>query len=306
MRTSTLPFLLLLVGCGDISNSIFIEDEEFLAALPTKDGHTVDVGEDSDAAKGVRNPEPSLLTVSWSVCRGVNVVIYQLLGAVDTIRAYPPSSRTTNGRTWGPYTWDETLDVSASMSRQGDRYVWGLTGDKDGEDPVTFTEGTHYAGETVATGDGAFHYDITTVGEWFGEDVVGSLDVDYDLRDGRDLLVAVNDAAENGAEPASYTYAYRFIDGEGDFQFRTQSNLDWDGSEKLADVTVRTRWIKGVGGRSDATVTGGGLGAATLLWSQCWADDLTLTYEHDNAGYTDDVGAESACAYPERADIDRI
>ncbi len=301
-----LPTLLSLVGCGDISNSIFIEDEEFLSALPTKNGHTVDVGEDEDAAKGVTEEAPSLLAVSWSVCRGVNVVIFQLLGAVDTIRAYPPTSRTENGRTWGPYEWDGTLEVSAAMSRQGDRYTWGLTGEQDGQTPIEFTQGTHYSGKTVSEGDGVFHYDITAVGQWFDVDVVGSLEVDYDLREGRDLLVGVNDAAADGAVPTSYTYAYRAVEDDGDFQFRTKSDLDWDSSDALADVTVRTRWVKGSGGRADATVTGGGLGAEILYWSQCWADDLSLTYEHDSAGYTEELGAESACQYPERADIDRI
>ena len=121
-----------------------------------------------------------------------------------------------------------------------------------------------------------------------------------------DLLVDLDQLQSGTPEVWDASYAYRYAGDEGDFQYRTTYDFVDDGSDDLATVTVRTRWIHDAGGRSDATLTGGGLADRVVLWSQCWGGDLGMTYQHDSYAITEDLGDVGACAYDDFAEIDRL
>ncbi len=296
--------LLLLVGCGDISNAWILEDAAFLDALPAEARHTVAL-DDEAAAKGEEDG-PWLRQLSVGMAAGVNTAIFEVLWAVDEVRQLPPAERTEDGRRWGPFALREGVDVGVWVERTGGgRFDWGVDATIDGAE-LPYIAGTHYAGETVAEGDGAFTWTFDDVSERIGDPTRGSVEVDYDNRDGVDLLVALRGVTDGTAEPGDADYAYRRVDGAGDFQYATTRDLgdSPDGLEE--DLRVRTRWIPGEGGRADAEIEGGTLGTRVERWSQCWSAARALVYEADDLGLVTPSGSEDACAFGDFAEVDRI
>lgn len=299
--------LLSLVACGDISNGVFAEDADFVAVFPEEERTTLDVPGAVlvDGAKGALGDRPELLTTSLEVALTVNSAIFDILGLVDEVRGIAPSARTRDSRSWGPVPacgGDLTAEVLRSGASQFD---WRFNG-SNAAGAADFLTGTHYAGSTVAAGDGAFVWDHAAYGVFCGEDTGGRLVVDYDNRTGVDLLVDLDAIRSGSPDVWDGAYAYRFADAEGDFQYLTTYDFSDDGTSELATVAVRTRWIPDVGGRADAVLTGGDLGDREVLWTQCWGDDLTMGYQHDSLGLTEDLGDPASCPYADFAEIDRL
>jgi hypothetical protein len=296
--------LLLLGGCGSISNAWILEDAEFLDALPAEERQTVAIDAESGAAKGETDP-PYLLVSSYGVAAQVNAAIFQVLDAVDAIRAIRPTERTDDTRTWGPFPWRDGVDIRAQMTRSGTgRYDWSVDA-IDGTDEARLLEGVHFAGETVAQGDGQFTWTLDDTEAMLGEPARGTLVVDYDNRAGVDLLVDIDGWTDGSADPLDARYAYLDDGDQGDFQYATQADLGSDGGDPET-VQVRTRWLADKSGRADAVITGGALGSLTAEWSQCWDSTLSLTYQDDTFHWFDASGTEDACVFDTFATVDRL
>lgn len=301
MRAPLLLLPLLATGCGDISNAWLLEDAEFLDALPSEARHTVAL--DADTAKGLGDA-PELLLASYQVAQSVNRPIFEVLGAIDDVRETRPTERTADGRRWGPYPLRSGVEVEVWVERTGGgRFDWGVDAIADG-DTFPYIAGTHYAGETVAEGDGQFTWTFDEVAVRAGDPARGTVEVDYDNREGVDLLVFIDGVTDGTAAPVSADYAYRALDGEGDFQYVTPWDIDSD--RVFEDVSVRTRWMLGDGGRSDAVLSGGSFGAYVMRWSQCWDRGDGLVYQADDLGLVEALGAESDCRFPTFAEVDRL
>ena len=178
-----------------------------------------------------------------------------MLGATNTTRSGPPASRDENARTWGAYDW-ENVDLTAAMQLTGGtRYDWSLTANAS-----PFASGSHYAGKTVATGDGTFRWDETARSEENGGTAAGQLEVAYDSREGADLLIREERWTPDPAvlDPTEATFAWSVSIALGDFQFRSSLALP---NAEVVDALVHTRWIENVGGRSDTWLTGGAVDA---------------------------------------------
>lgn len=293
--------LLLLTGCGDVSNALFLEDAEFLDALPSSAKHTVafDAAEVEPTALG---EEAELYTLSTNTAIAANYPVFQVLAAVDTIRELPPTGRAEDERWWGPYDWVEGVQIVARITREGPGlFAWEIGGVPDGGAEITWVTGTHYAGDSVADGDGAFTWDIGAEAAMIGDPSTGVLSVDYDNREGVDLVLDLADWSDGTTTPVDADYAYRLLDGVGDFQYRTWDDLTGDAT--LEELEVRSRWIVGDGGRSDATVD-----ATRASWSasQCWTPSGELTFQEDDAGYWEALGEATDCVFPDFAEVDRL
>lgn len=303
-----ITLLVTLLGCtGGVSNQIFEDDANFLAALPDESRQTVGLDADTtdEAARGLGD-RADLVDLSVGIAGEVNAFVFRTLSVVDAVRELPPAERSADGRRWGPYDVDCGVSASLLMSREFGVYGWSVLGNPGEGDDATVLYGTHYAGTSVAGGDGTFVWDHSRWASWCGADETGLVAVDYDNRDGVDLLVQVDDWSRDGEAPTDWTYAYRRTAELGDFQYRTVGDLEADGSDELATVTVRDRWVPGVGGRSDALVTGGGFGAETWRWSQCWGPTGRLLYQDDSLGLVDALGEAEACLYTDVGVADRI
>ena len=291
--------LALLAGCGDVSNAWILEDVEFLDALPSEDRQNVALTD--DAAKDTADA-PSLLTVSRQIAENVNGTLFQVLWAVDEVRQLRPTARTEEGRIWGPFPFWEDVDLELTIERTSlGRFDWNI--DAIGDTRVTYVQGVHYAGDTVAAGDGQFAWSYDEVGPMVGSAAAGSVAVDYDNRDGIDFLVTMDGVTDGTTDAVTANYAYRLGD-TGDFQYATAYDLDGDGVTE--DASIRTRWVPGGGGRADFVATGGSLGELVEQWSQCWDASLGLTYESDTYGWVEATGDETECAFTTFAAVDRI
>lgn len=318
--TIVAPLLAGLAACNGspVSNAIFAADAEFLAALPSADRQTVSLDDEALAeaeamAKAARpkaelGEVPELLQLSVDTAVRANVPVYQILGTVDAVREEPPSSRTEDGRSWGPFDIGGGVDVSVEMGRSGaGLYQWTI-GAAAGGDEVVVAAGTHYAGDTVAAGDGDFTWHIGDYAALLGDPSTGTLVVDYDNREGVDLVLDLQGWSDGSEDPVDTQYAYRRVDGEGDFQYRTPWDPTDDGVDELATVEVRSRWIAGVGGRSDAKISGGDFGGLTFKWTQCWDASRSTTYQwtYPQAEALPELGDEASCPWSDFADVDRI
>lgn len=298
--------LALAAGCGTVSNDPFNDDADFLAALPTEDQQTLRFGEDTtaEAARGI-GERAELVELSIAVATTVNGFVFGVLDLLEGVRGLPPASRTEDGRRWGPAELDCNVDGSLLMSREAAVYDWSVVGHQAGEETDgTVLYGTHFGGASVKAGDGVFVWDHSRWSAWCGADEGGIVSVAYDNREGVDLLVSLEDFFRSGEAPADRDYAYRHTDAEGDFEYRTEADLDDSGTP--ANVEVRDRWVPGVGGRSDAQVSGGRFGDEVWVWSQCWGATGALVYEVDNLGLVEEAGAGSECVYAEAAGLERI
>ncbi len=293
--------LLLLLACGSVSNEIFAEDAAFLDAFPDEERQTVGFESDlsTESARASIGETADLVVLSVGATRGVNEFIFTLLGAVETLRGLPPAERTDDSRRWGPFEADCEVDATALMSRDAGVYDWSISG-RQSDETYVFLYGTHYAGSSVRAGDGQFVFDRGQWASWCGNDDDGLLTVDYDNREGVDLVVVLDEV-----EPA-LTYALRRTADEGDFQYRYVGDIEDDGSSEDATVTVRNRWEPGTGGRSDAFVTGGGFEERQWRWSQCWDARGGLTWEGESLGLFEESGDASTCVYADVAEVDRI
>ena len=299
--------VLTLLACGNVSNAVFAEDAEFVAALPAEDRTTLDLPGTSlvSGTKAELGEVPELLAISLDVAVTVNSAIFDILGLVDDVRTIAPSARTRDTRSWGPLPacgGDLTAEVVRSGASQFD---WRFNG-ANALGSADFLTGTHYAGSSVAAGDGQFTWDHARYGAFCGEESAGRLIVDYDNREGVDLLVTL-DALQSGTQDIwDADYAYRYADESGDFQYLTTYDIEDDDTDELATVAVRTRWSRTLGGRSDAVLTGGALEDRIVQWTQCWGADLGMTYQHDSYALTEDLGDASACLYADFAEVDRL
>lgn len=296
-----LLLLPLLGACGDVSNALFEEDAEFLDALPSEERHTVAFDGAEATSRGLGDTA-ELYALSTDIARSANWPVLQVLVAVDYIRDLPPTSRTEDQRTWGPHPWQDDVEIVARVTREGTgEFRWELGGIPGGGDEVTWVSGTHYAGDSVANGDGAFTWDLGAEAALLGDPSTGVLVVDYDNREGIDLLLDLSDYSDGTTAPVDADYAFRKVEDVGDFQYRTWADLGGDSA--LEELEVRSRWTEGDGGRSDAAAA---FDRADWTASQCWTPAGALLYQVDDAGYWEALGEATDCAFTDFAEVDRI
>ena len=310
--------LLLLVGCLDpISNRLFFEDAEFLDALPSaeedrvryaavsapdeEDGDTTttEPGDVLEAPPGA----PGLLVLTVESVNSVNAMVDALLGIVDLVRSQPPTSREEDSRIWGPFPADDSdeYDVRMVSARNGfGEFTWAFEAAPRGtsEWRAVFS-GEHLAGATVREGVGSFAFDGLGVDEINGsKENQFYLEAQYDHREGSWVRFSAwkPDALKPKAPFATYEYEID-LEGAGTLVFDApELEIAEEGSEP-EHWHVTSHWVPDVGGRGDASVTGGNLGGIIVEWTECWLPDGTLLYQADNWGFVPKpIGTEEDCA----------
>jgi hypothetical protein len=301
MRTLLLLSSLVPACAGPITNDLFEEDADFLAALPSADRQTVHYAPASGVRLPVALPEgsPDLRDWTGQITSSVNSAVLDVLDLVDLVRAHPPTARTEDGRAWGPWDVGDSAWLLVEIARSGiGQYVWTFSlSDAAGGPWAVGVAGTHWAGTSVADGDGDFEAHAGTVAEFLGGGAEGSVAVDYDNREGIDLAVTFDDF-RTGSTDAPLDASYDYIEdlaGNGDFQF--ESDLDVVEGEALEHVGARSRWDAGGALRVDARVGEGDLGGTAVTLSQCWSPEGALVYQGDDAGVFDPVGNEGECVF---------
>jgi hypothetical protein len=305
MKPTLSPALLFaaLAGCADpVSNDIFLADLDFVAALPASDRLTMDLRSSDDEAPAAASETLDLRSLSQLLADDLGAIYTDALDTVDLVRQGPPAERGTNSRSWGPF--DVGVDgriVNLDMARIGDRtFTWSFAwSELDGSGERAFFGGEHFAGATVGEGDGSFRYDFADAAELVGDTAAGELEIEYDLRVGRELRVYLLGYQSDPDEAPLDLDVWFFEDGDArDFEFFTDED---DALEGLSSLMLRTRVLAEVGGRSDATVEA--LDGNQDEVSQCWDASGEVVWQADTLGLFETVGSESDCAYSAAAAV---
>ena len=103
-----MPLVLLLgiTGCtSDLSNQIFYDDAEFLAALPSRSLFYVTYVDDSPVADPPAD-DILLLDTTLSAIASADGWLELTAGITDDLRELLPAARGLNYREWGPYLYE--------------------------------------------------------------------------------------------------------------------------------------------------------------------------------------------------------
>ena len=313
MRALLLPLLALVACDSPISNRMFYEDAEFLAAVPSFVDHPLLVPDTPEADTVAHDlPVPGQATDLRAQGAGVadqlTASLADLAMLADYIRYQEPSLREEDLRSWGPDSLENgtrTLLVVDVLRSGLGQYDWAYQLSDSSRGPwEDFYTGTHFAGATVAAGDGNLTADLGVLAAHLGEDREGVVRCTYDLREGTGFDIGLEGFRETaGQAPLDAHYRYqRDPDGAGDFQYGF--DVDLVTGAQLERSSVRERWLTDASLRADLQVEGGDLGETAYTLSQCWDAAGVLIYQADSGGLVEPIGVSWDCAFskPEYAE----
>lgn len=322
MRFAGIPrlavgLLLAVTACeSDLSNAVFEADEVFLDAVPRRELLVLAPGtrsaalvaredsafsgglETATAALGPGTAELYRLTrgVTWSI----DHQIFGTLRAVEAVVARPPTTRTENTRTWGPFREAlSPVEVRFVMARDADaRVTYAFEQRVPGgafraavRGAFTPDAGAEPEGgrdETVSAdtleGAGEIEFDLTAFG---GQ---GRVAVDFDRHAGGvDFTLELEAFPEGGPAEAPGDARYvarRGEDGAGELTFTA---LREDGQR----WAMKSRWTADGAGRADARITAGAGGDGVV--TECWDTDFERVYAAGDV----ETGDLAECAFRE-------
>ncbi|NMO16412.1 hypothetical protein HPC49_09635 [Pyxidicoccus fallax] len=314
LRKSLLCAALLFVGCDNAKN----DEASFREGLPSRE--MVEMKAPKKDGQGLaafygegQTADHFALTVGAAVT--VNGGTLWVLGLIETIVKYPPSSIEGDVAVWGPYSDDsENLTWKLTVTRTDDHsYSWVMDGKaKTANDSgyVTVLSGTHTAavnadGERMkGFGSGEFLIDwerrLTLPGANLNE--MGTGEIRYSRTDAAavasveaDFQKVRDEAVQGGRVDANYRYKQAPGAG-GELDFVIKKNIDLGNPDKQApeNLAIKSRWGASGAGRSDIKLSGGDLrGEATL--SECWDSNFLSVYYTASYNPFIGYGAVSAC-----------
>jgi hypothetical protein len=157
---------LVISACGTWSN----EDLEFIYALPDKATlHAVSPGDSLASSgqglsrQGLNVGDDSQTAASTKATSAeFNAFLDSILDGLDGIRQIPPTTRTTDTRTWGPYDDSKNpgFQVRVDIERDGgSEYDWQLSYGRVGETFHPFGQGHFKPTITLKEGTGGLFLD---------------------------------------------------------------------------------------------------------------------------------------------------
>lgn len=283
-RTWAAGLMLLTAACeAELSNAPFERDEAFLAAVPRRD--VLSLASPAERGDGVVEQALGTETAElWRITRdltyGLDHSIFGHLREVERIVARPPSERTDERRTWGPYREPLLgLEHRFVMTREADGHFEYAFEQRRG-----YTDFSPVISGTYADEAGEVRFDLDGLG---GQ---GRVDVTYARVEGAvDLVFEIEDFADHpGEAPADATYvARREADGAGEitFGFLAADGATWE---------MHSRWRADGAGRSEARITAPGMAEPSLV-SECWDADFDRVWARGDV----ETGDPAACVFPE-------
>ena len=292
--------LALVAGCGNYSN----EDLEFINAVPERSDLSADLP--------IRSPvlpanEAELAKSTHEVVQVFNGVLESVLGLVDAIRAYEPTTRTPDGRIWGPVPaekqpgWQWRFRMTREPN-QSFSYAFELEPVGAGRDAwIPFITGSFDPAPGIRRGVGTFTLSTTALRAAsfpFEPDLakLESVSVAYSTKDFP--ISVVLDLTSYPDYPSLATmnavhYEYGMqSNGQGAMKFTLTGDLIKTTSA-IEVVAVTSQWLASGTGRADLTVQQGD--AAGLMQSECWDGAFDATYNVKPWSPAENTGEASAC-----------
>lgn len=296
MKHATIAAALILAGCGgNYSN----EDLDYQLSLPQR--------ADIVARLPATVDQPcvaELYKMTRDVVAQFRGIDDAFLGLIDSVRAYPPTTRTPDRRTWGPFPNDKHRDwlvrvVITHVYLPEERFEYSVdfrpARGTDGDWKALITG--HFApGGGVRKGKGqlalvtadarAAAYPLDGLND------VAELHIDYQTND---WPVTIGTSLSNSAgQSVKYSYAEQ-MNGDGGMTVTFPSPML---APFVTEIEIASRW-KGSGvGRADEVITAGL--AAGMKGVDCWGIDTCPTYSQRDFDAQRKAGAgdPSSCAFP--------
>lgn len=308
--TAALCLLALLAGtaCGTWSN----EDIRFLAALPTRDDLKVEVPA-STASVALAGGGPLAAVAAAPACGGlgaadiwlwakptsdgINASVEWVIGLVDVVRRYPPTTRLDDGRIWGPFDDDRHpgIEVRIVITRtwpagpEGPvEHVYAFEARRRaGILPFRPIISGNFVGPSALRGSGnlTLSFDeIWGLGMNGSDAPHGEMRITYD-READPRTVDLTLAQTRGFGLARFAYAFTgYQDGRGRLAYAFEN-----GAGDRAEVDAG--FDAPGAGQADVRYFPAVLGGASVGFHQCWDAAACLVYSDDVNGYSCGGGA---------------
>jgi hypothetical protein len=287
-------------GCGNYSN----EDLEFMQALPEQSQLSAVVPTRSAV---VLASSAELYRMTRDVVVIFNGIVDAFLTVIDTIRAYPPTTRQPNERIWGPFPSNDHRgwDVRMLMTRDNlttFSYHIGFrpSGFVGGEDAgwLDVINGSFVASGGARKGSGMLMI-TTAAARAAGLDPgLGYLDTLIANYDNHAFPMTVDLNFTNlpnplkPDDPTSGIYDFAAAEnGNGSLSFNFTGNPIPGSMTDVVQVT--SAWLGSGEGRSDLQVVSGD--AAGAHETQCWDHLLLPVYTNKPWSQGEDIGTPADC-----------
>lgn len=287
-------------ACGNYSN----DDLLFMSAVPSSTQLAVVLPQTSNpnAAELAQDTEGAI--------GGVNTMLDNVLGLIDTVRSYEPTTRSSNSRIWGPFDdknhpgWRWQLVVTLEPDGTTFDY-WLETEDTTAATPIwlQFFTGTFDAAGGIKQGNGSVTVDFAALkNAGFPLDMkaaaLDTLSIVYQNHDTAGSPVGVTLMITQPPDPMTgltgATFMYEILtDGSGRIAFTLVGNII--PGPAIDTVAIDAQWIpSGAGEATEAIVAGDGAGVVQPR-TQCWDASFNETYNSEPWLASSDFGDPSAC-----------
>ena len=284
---SLLFSVLLLAGCGgNWSNA----DLAFANALPRRDElkSRIPAGSTTQPLEGVGTRRDGLVVgdpsgafaATKKAATDFNGLLDLILGVVDQVRAVPPTSRTTDSRTWGPFadTNNPGRELEVVIVKKDDvNFEWRIESRPINGAFIQVVTGNFLATDTARKGRGSFvvhvkdFRDVVKVDDNLKQ--LDQIDVGYitDMFPRRaEMLFTVKPGSSLGVSSIGYT-ARTQADGSGAMRFvYTLPRTD------VAELELTAVWAAAGEGKSVGTVTKGTYSGFNV--TECWGKAFAVVY----------------------------
>lgn len=302
MTSRTLAIALLAcglaTGCGNYSN----EDLEFMAAVPTTSELAVELPSAVNALT-----EAELAKRTHDAIDTVNQALKNVLGLIEGVRSYTPTSRTSDSRTWGPFpdqnnpgwqwelivrrdptgtTFTYTLQVASQALATG--WIPFLTGSFDAAGGARQGNGQVRA-EFAALAAAQFPLDAKTAA--LADIAIGYQNFDTPGSPTQ-VSMTIDSASPDQNTPASLSIVYEILtDQSGEMLFTLTGNLVPGAATEVVQVT--SQWLSSGAGQATLTVASGD--GSGLTQTECWDSAFNPTYNTKPWSLAEDVGTAANC-----------
>jgi hypothetical protein len=209
-----------------------------------------------------------------------NGILDFLLTILDNVRALPPTTRTTDSRTWGPYSDSKNPGFEFLVTiRQtaADTFEWKLQVNKVAAGTtITLVTGAYKASATAKKGQGSMTVAVADFRDQLNVDnnfkqldaiTIGYMTDTWPIHVSMDFTFKAG--AASGVSAIGYTYLER-EDHSGSLGYEVRST-----SADLTVVQTTAGWTTAGPGRARGTVTEGTYKGFIL--DECWDKAFTVT-----------------------------
>jgi len=304
-RLLTITSAALLAACGGNWST---RDLEFVNALPQRADlqARLPAGSSTQPLDGVSTREDGLNvgdpSQAWAATKKAstdfNQMIETVLGILDTVRLYPPTTRSDDTRVWGPYADQKNSGYEFQVAIQqtdATHFAWSLKARKTNGAFFDVIVGVFEARASARQGVGAMEIPVTNFKNELQVDAnfkaLDKIQVGYQTASWPHRVdMAFTFSAGNTSGLSTIGYTYRTLaDTSGALAFQVRTT-----SADATALTTTALWNPSGAGRAQAVVTEGTYTGATV--GECWDTSAKVVFYAESWAGGQVNGRASDCA----------